>query len=73
MKPLIFVRALYCVDEQAQAAARQGARERLGCPDEQAARSGASNPALFRATGYAHHPYELLTAPSVKPARPRTT
>ncbi|MBV8990719.1 MAG: hypothetical protein JO372_19385 [Solirubrobacterales bacterium] len=70
MQPLRFLRALYCLDSSyrqlrgAPAAAR-------GCPTTAAASSQfrAANPALFDATGWSHHPYDLLMAPNV-PAPP---
>ena len=68
MEALTFVRNLYCVD--ARGRRLHGARaERIGCPPT-AADFVAQNPALFSATGYAHHPYELILAPAMKPLRP---
>ena len=67
MKALVFVRGLYCLDEQLRALAGARAAE-LGCepPGEFAAR----HPALFEATGFAHHPYELLLAPDSRQPDP---
>ncbi|MGI8513048.1 MAG: hypothetical protein ACR2NH_10550 [Solirubrobacteraceae bacterium] len=66
MSPMRFLRALYCVDENLRVLS--GARARsYGCPATGGARSFArSHPVLFRATGFAHHPYTLLTPPSIK-------
>lgn len=59
---LRFLRALYCVDENVNVLTGRGAELR-GCPG-QGASFVSQNPGLFRATGYAHHPYALLTPPS---------
>jgi len=65
MKPLIFVRALYCVNRRLRPL-RGAAAARLGCPrDGKGFRD--QHPALFRATGYAHHPYQLLLPPGFRP------
>jgi hypothetical protein len=65
MKPLIFLRSLYCVDSgyhrlRGSAAAAQG------CPTTSAASREfrAQNPALFSASGFADHPYEEASAPN---------
>ncbi len=61
---LKFVRRLYCVDNNlnvlkgAQASLRQ-------CPGDTAS-FVAANPGLFHASGYAHHPYALLSPPGRK-------
>ena len=64
--PLRFIRYLYCVDELLRPFV--GVRARLnGCPDSsQATRFPAEHPVLFRATGFAHHPYTLLTPPFIR-------
>jgi hypothetical protein len=68
MKPLVFVRALYCLDDKL--ARLKGKRaERLDCP-KTGKEMVTEHPALFNATGYAHHPYGLLTAPTVKDSDP---
>ena len=62
-----FLRRLYCVDDTLQVLRGRKAVAQ-GCPTEdQLARFPAEHPALFRATGYAHHPYELLFAPDTPP------
>ena len=59
---LKFIRRLYCVDNNLNVL--KGAQASLrNCPGD-IATFVAQNPALFRATGYAHHPYALLTPPS---------
>jgi hypothetical protein len=65
MKPLIFLRSLYCVDSgyhplRGSAAAAQG------CPTTTAGTRGfrRQNPALFSASGFAVHPYEQASAPN---------
>ena len=64
MTPLQFVRALYCVDRRLRVL-RGSAATRLECP-----RNGsgfrAAHPGLFAASGFAHHPYELLRGPSAR-------
>ena len=44
MKPLIFLRALYCVDSQLPSAARRRGRRIRGCPDERGRPRGGSAP-----------------------------
>jgi hypothetical protein len=58
MKPLIFLRALYCVDEHYRPL-RGAAATIRGCPSNVAGsrRFRARNPGLFSATGVAVHPY----------------
>ena len=68
MEALTFIRSLYCVD--ARGRRLRGARAAaIGCPAT-GAEFVAANPALFQASGYAHHPYELILSPSVRPLRP---
>src|SRR5207253_2658121 len=61
---------LYCVD-RAYHPLTGAAPAALGCP-----RSGgggafvAANPGLFEATGFAHHPYSFLLAPTARMANP---
>jgi hypothetical protein len=68
IEAMTFLRALYCVDERWQPLTGTAGAE-LGCPANPAD-FRAANPALFESAGYAHHPYELLLSPSVKPLRP---
>ena len=68
MTPLRFVRAVYCVDQR-QHRLKGAAARRLRCP-KTAKEFVTQNPALFRATGYAHHPYDLLFGPRHKPTNP---
>jgi hypothetical protein len=65
MKPLIFLRSLYCVDSgyhelRGSAAAAQG------CPTTPSGSRAfrGQNPALFSASGFADHPYEEASAPN---------
>jgi hypothetical protein len=65
IEPIPFLRALYCVDARNRPLAGKTAAE-LGCPATTKAFRDA-HPALFGATGYGHHPYELIFAPTRKP------
>jgi hypothetical protein len=68
MTPLRFVRALYCVNQKLHRL-KGKPRKRLDCP--RSAKSFVTgNPALFNATGFAHHPYQLLLAPDRRPTNP---
>jgi hypothetical protein len=59
---LKFIRRLYCVDNNLNVL--KGAQASLrACPGD-VATFVAQNPALFHASGYAHHPYALLSPPS---------
>jgi hypothetical protein len=64
---LKFIRRLYCLDDNLNILRGAEARVR-DCPGDSAA-FVTQNPALFRATGYAHHPYALLTPPG-RPSEP---
>jgi hypothetical protein len=69
MKPLPFVRAMYCVDSSYHWLRSTAARLR-SCPTT---RGGSLNfrnahPALFRATGFADHPYSRWYPPNVETA-----
>jgi len=67
IKPGRFIRQLYCLDDHLQLLRGTSAEVR-GCPVAgQAARFVAGHPGLFRATGYAHHPYEFTFAPNRPP------
>ncbi len=63
MAPLRFIRQLYCLDDNLQF--EQGTSAQLrGCPvSDPKGKFMAQHPGLFKFTGYAHHPYELLFAP----------
>jgi hypothetical protein len=58
MKPLVFLRALYCVDPRYRPLRGLAATER-GCPATRAGtrRFRAAHPALFKASGVSDHPY----------------
>jgi hypothetical protein len=69
MKPLRFVRAMYCVDSSYRQLRGTAARLR-SCPTS---RGGSANfrnahPALFQATGFADHPYSRWYPPNVETA-----
>jgi hypothetical protein len=68
LSPLRFLRRLYCVDDNLNLLKGEEATVR-GCPADPAA-FVAANPALFHATGYAHHPYALLSPPGRKSRNP---
>ena len=66
MKPLIFLRSLYCVDSGYREL-RGSAAAAQGCPTTA---GGSRNfrrqhPALFGASGFAVHPYEQASAPNL--------
>jgi hypothetical protein len=65
IKPLRFIRALYCVDSRYRQLRGTAAAAR-GCPTTAAAsrRFAAQHPALFQASGFADHPYEQGVAPN---------
>lgn len=65
---LRFIRQLYCLDDNLQAYKGTSATLR-GCPvgSKAIAEFPARHPGLFRSTGYAHHPYELIFSPHTKP------
>jgi hypothetical protein len=64
LSPLRFLRRLYCLDDNLNLLKGEEATVR-GCPADPAT-FVAANPGLFHATGYAHHPYALLTPPGRK-------
>lgn len=70
LTPLPFIRDLYCVGAgprplHGSAAAAAGCRAGGGF-----GRFVRAHPGLFRATGFAHHPYSFLTAPDVRLSQP---
>jgi len=68
IKPLLFVRELYCLDAQFRHFTGRAA-ERRNCPDGGRGFQNA-HPVLFNATGFAHHPYALERPPAANdPAR----
>jgi len=57
-KPLLFIRALYCVDMRFRQLRGSAARA-IGCPTNSVGSRAfrSAHPALFKATGFADHPY----------------
>jgi hypothetical protein len=66
MPPLRFLRALYCVDTSYRPLTGEPAQLR-GCPATSAASKAfpAQHPGLFKASGFADHPYPQGLAPNV--------
>ena len=62
LRPLLFIRELYCLDADYQPFTGDEAARR-NCPDGGAGFREA-HPVLFDATGFAHHPYALEAPPS---------
>lgn len=62
---LRFLRGVYCVDSKYRPL-RGATATNQGCPADPSGFADA-HPGLFAATGYAHHPYELLASPLQKP------
>jgi len=72
MDPLIFVRAFYCVGADYKPL-KGSAATQIGCPKSGSPGAFArANPALFDATGWAHHPYDFDNAPNVHRADPNS-
>ncbi len=67
MKPIPFVRAMYCVDVHYKQLRGKAASLR-GCPTNAAgsARFRARHPGLFQATGFSDHPYSRWYPPNVE-------
>ncbi len=65
MKPLVFLRSLYCVDSSYRELRGSAARSQ-GCPTTAAGSRGfrKQNPALFSASALAAHPYEEASPPN---------
>lgn len=63
---LRFIRQLYCLDDNLQLLKGSSAEIRA-CPVADPARFVAENPGLFQATGFAHHPYDMLSPPGRRP------
>lgn len=65
ISPMRFLRALYCVDDAYRPLRGFQARA-LHCPASGSPAGFAqAHPALFQATGFAHHPYAFFLAPGV--------
>ena len=71
MRPLLFIRELYCLDRKLRPYGGRAARQRA-CPADAATRRRfvADHPGLFRSTGWAHHPYGLEVSPSTPDRQP---
>jgi hypothetical protein len=70
IRPLAFLRALYCLDDHYRRL--QGSVARLySCPATAAGsrRFRAQNPILFEASGFAAHPYSFFQPPDADPSR----
>ena len=67
IEPIPFIRALYCLDSRNRPLKGKAATQ-LGCGKSGRAFREA-HPALFAASGYGHHPYELIFAPGRRPAK----
>jgi hypothetical protein len=64
MTPIPFLRDLYCLSPRYRPL-RGRAAQALGCPATGSVRMFVERyPVLFRATGYAHHPYDFKHAPT---------
>jgi len=65
MKPLIFLRSLYCVDSRYREL-RGSTAAAQGCPTTASGSRSfrKQNPALFGASGFADHPYEEASPPN---------
>jgi hypothetical protein len=63
--PIPFVRALYCVDSSDQPLSGAAATS-VECPPNGGRKAFVvANPGLFKATGFAHHPYSFFLGPAV--------
>jgi hypothetical protein len=62
---LRFLRQVYCLDDNLNLLKGTSAEVR-GCPQNNPGAFVASNPGLFKATGYAHHPYDMLSPPELE-------
>jgi hypothetical protein len=68
LSPGRFIRRLFCLDDHLQLL-RGAAASARGCPaSDSPGAFRAAHPGLFAASGYAHHPYELIFAPNRPPA-----
>jgi hypothetical protein len=68
MKPLVFVRELYCLDSRYRRYLGHAAYVR-GCPTTRRGygQFRAKHPVLFRATGFSDHPYTFKGLPPTQP------
>jgi hypothetical protein len=71
MKPLVFLRAMYCLNNHNKRLTGKAAM-RLDCP-KTGKEMVTNNSILFKATGFAEHPYQGLSAPNVKGAKDTVT
>ena len=70
MRPMQFVRALYCVNSASRPLTGTRARQ-LGCPtSRQRSAFVSAHPGLFNATGYGHHPYSFTMRPNANDPDP---
>jgi hypothetical protein len=70
MKPMPFIRALYCVGGDLRPL-RGAAATARGCPaGGEPEGLPAAHPGLFQATGFAHHPYSFSLAPWIRSRDP---
>jgi hypothetical protein len=63
---LRFIRRLYCLDDNLNLLKGSSAEIRA-CPQNNPGLFVAQNPGLFHATGWAHHPYDMLSPPAIRP------
>jgi hypothetical protein len=66
---LRFIRRLYCLDDNLNLLKGTSAEIRA-CPQNNPAQFVAQNPALFHATGWGHHPYDMLSPPARRATPP---
>jgi hypothetical protein len=67
MQPMRFLRALFCVGSDSQPLRGRAATAR-GCPASgNRGRFRGQHPALFNATGWSHHPYNVYAPPDAQP------
>jgi hypothetical protein len=70
MKPMPFIRALYCVNGGLRPLSGRRASD-LSCPTGGSpAAFAAAHPGLFQASGYAHHPYSFGSPPAERMSDP---
>lgn len=63
MRPIRFLNAFFCLDPKTRRALKGAAASRYGCGDF--AKHGA-----IKVSGYAHHPYSIVSAPNVADRNP---